>query len=350
MQVINFCSLNSSLLASLEYNDNDGPHLWGGSINVFGMFWNTGGGVTSQAVTSGTAILIPTSPTQKLALVQAYVSNGGIFGLPSGFGSSTVVTTCAMAGGSTSGSNHGHGYSNTVNGMTFNGFYRDGGSNTWSGAGNIFAIAVVLNTTSISDSQEVSDSNSEIEKIVVSGTSGQTPPAWKTTNGSVTIDNSASWENTGLGTAAWTDSARWAFAYKNSITGGVSTASPVSKAMTLNANNYAFIQGPGSDDFQVDTIVIYRTVQGGSLLLEEDEIPAPPAGQLWQYVDENSDLELNPLITAAINHANDPPHDVPPWKNMGRGKQLRLLFWRPGYHNWKWERSLPSRQCVCIPG
>lgn len=305
MQVVQQCNLNSSLTFTGIYNDGDG-NSWHGSANVFGVFW-TPGGVTSQPVTNGLAILIPTVPGISLAIIQAVLPKGSSYGLPSGFGSSTVLATCAPNGGASAGGNHGHGYSCLLSGQQFAGFYADGSGNQWNMTGNIFALAVALDTTPVSDAQQIVDSNGKIEKIVISGLSGQTPPMWSANSGATTLDNFATWQNTGQGVAAGTAPWQWAYAYKNSITGAVSTASPLSAFLTINENNYAFLQGQGSTDSQVDTIVIFRTVQGGSILLYEDEIPNPKNGGTWQYIDENLDTELNPLITAPIDHANDPP-------------------------------------------
>jgi hypothetical protein len=307
MQVVQQCNLDASLKYTGIYNDGVG-NSWNGSANVFGVFWKTGGGVFTQSVTNGTALLIPVVPGANLAVIQAVVPKGSSFGLPTGFGSSIVPATCSAGGGAAAGGNHGHGYSCLLSGQQFAGFYADSGfAHEWDMTGNIFALAVALDTTAVSSAQEIVDSNGKLEKIIVSGLSGQVAPAWSTTSGATTLDNTAIWQNTGQGVAAGTAPWQWAYSYKNSITRAVSTASPLSSSLTINKNNYAFLQGQGSTDPQVDTIVIFRTVQGGSLLLYEDEIPNPKNGGTWQYVDENLDTELNPLITAPIDHANDPP-------------------------------------------
>lgn len=306
MNVLQVCSLNGTLELALTYNDDDGD-TWTGTANVFGVFWKIGGGVTSQTVTGGTAIVIPIRAGQSLGVVQANVADSANFGLPAGFGSNSVAATCAMASGTLNATHIAHGWNCFITGTTYTGQYVDGGGIYTQGNGNIFAIVSALSTTPISQSQEVLDSNSRVEKIIVSGLSGSTAPVWSTSEGASTTDNNAVWDNTGQGTGSGTLSWIWAYAYMNSVTGAVSTASPLSKPLTVNSGNYAFLTGQGSTDPQVDTIVIYRTVQGGSVLLEEDEIPNPPNGGTWQYVDENSDSELDVEIEAAIDHANDPP-------------------------------------------
>lgn len=307
MQIVQTCSVSSSLTLTAKYNDGDG-NTWNGSANIFGVFWQPSGGVTSEFVTGGTAILIPTVPGASLAIIQAFLNKGSSFGLPSGFSSVAILSTCSAGGGTSSGDNHGHGYSCLLSGQTFEGYYADGGfAHEWDMQGNIFAAAVQLSNTSVVQNMEIVDTNGKIQKIVISGLSGQVTPAWSATSGATTLDNTATWQNTGQGVSAGTGSWTWAYAYKNSVTGGVSTASPRSSQLTIQENHYAFLQGSSSTDPQVDTIVIYRTVQGGSLLLEEDEIPNPKSGGAWQYIDTNPDTELNIEILAAIDHANDPP-------------------------------------------
>lgn len=307
MQIVQQCSLDSSLTFTGIYNDGDG-NSWNGPANVFGIFWMTGGGVTTESVTGGEALLIPTITGENLAVIQASVPKGSSYGLPSGFTSASIQSTCSPGGGTPAGGNHGHGYSCLLSGQEFVGFYADGNFvHEWDMVGNVFALVVAQSNTNVAQNMEVVDSNGKIEKIVVSGLSGQVAPQWSVIEGATTLDNTATWQNTGQGVAAGTLPWIWAYAYKNSITGAVSTASPLSGQLTIQENHYAFLQGLGSTDPQVDTIVIYRTVQGGSVLLEEDEIPNPKNGGTWQYVDTNPDTELNIEIEAAIDHANDPP-------------------------------------------
>jgi hypothetical protein len=307
MNGVQSCSLDGTLTLTALYNDNSG-NTWGGTANVFGIFWVLGSGVTSAFVTGGTSINIPTTPGQSLVLIQAALANGGSFTLPAGMGAAQVVTTAAMAGFTPSGTNVAHGWTSCgVTGFTFSGNYRDNSGNNWAGSGNVFAVAAVLDTTAVSGTQTIVDSKGALQNILVSGKSGTITPAWSTLQGSITIDNAASWVNTGRSTAARTQPSQWAYAWKTSITKHTSTASPISAPITMDADNYAFLQGPGSADTQVDLIVIYRIPQGGSTLLYLDEIPAPPPGQMWQYEDQLPDSYLNPQLPAAINGANNPP-------------------------------------------
>lgn len=172
---------------------------------------------------------------------------------------------------------------------------------TWSDIGPNTVVEVA--------SQEIIDSNGNIQKIQVSGDSGATVPTWNTMIGGLTTDGAAVWLNTGPVTPAGTGTAVYAYSYKNSITGGVSTASPTSFPITLGINNEVIIQGPGSFDPQVDTIVLYRSVQGGSTatLLELAEFPNPGGSLNWTYTDTTPDSGLNTLILAPVAFANNPP-------------------------------------------
>jgi hypothetical protein len=306
MQGIQTCTLDASLKLTTLYTDNDG-NTWTGSANVMVVYFSPGGGITVEAVTSGIALVIPTINGQSISLIQATISDGASFGLPSGFENATVFATTAMSGWTSAGGNHGHGYSCTVAGLTGSYIYRDNSGNSWTGDGNVLAVAVVPNTTTVVGSQKVVDGNSNVQQIVVSGVSSATAPTWQTLQGATTLDYQASWINTGITTAARTQPSQWAYAYKTTATNHTSTASSLSAPIIMAANNYAFLQAPGSPDTQADIVVIYRYAQGGATLLYMDEIPAPPQGQMWNYTDQLPDSALNDLLPAAIASSNNPP-------------------------------------------
>lgn len=142
MQGVQFCSLNSGLVMSSQYNDNDGNE-WFGNAGVFGIFWNSGGGVASGSVSGGNYITIPTTAGHSVAFIQAYVEIGFSFGVPSAYGDGSLAITCAMAGWVPHGSSHDHGYSALTSGTTYSGFYTDDAGSRISGFGNIFAIATI---------------------------------------------------------------------------------------------------------------------------------------------------------------------------------------------------------------
>jgi hypothetical protein len=115
------------------------------------------------------------------------------------------------------------------------------------------------------------------------------------------------WLNIGPYAPVGTSPIYYAYAYKNSVTQHVGSSSPRSAAVTIVAGKFANVQGFGSADPQVDTIVIYRTLEGGSTLLEADEIANPGGGVPFTYNDQIPDTGLILEIQAAINGQNNPP-------------------------------------------
>lgn len=163
-------------------------------------------------------------------------------------------------------------------------------------------------TKSLSAATQIVDASGNLETVTMPGTSGSAAPTWASAAGAITVDGTVQWTNGGPYSAANTDAWIYAYAWKNSVTGHVSTASPLSSPITLGADNQVVLQGPGSPDPQVDTIVLYRTLQGGSLLFWMAEIPAPiPLGSTWTYHSTQKDADLNKLIVAQINSGNNPP-------------------------------------------
>ncbi len=203
------------------------------------------------------------------------------------------------------------------------------------------------------------DSNSKLEFVVDTGVSGTpTHPTWSVTTGSLTVENTfLTWINEGTPPAnslAPTKGYVWAYSYKarsltdfysvnvfgtnkppippgaspanplpaptGSETGAVSTASPISVIVGPSPGGVIYtLSGLGSTDPQVDTIVIFRSADGGgpSNMFELTEIPAPPPingiAQPWTFVDFLPDTPtatfpgLNFLVPAPIDHVNDPP-------------------------------------------
>lgn len=108
-----------------------------------------------------------------------------------------------------------------------------------------------------------------------------------------------------------------------SETNAISSASPVTIISGGNTGAVNTISGPGSLDPQVDTIVIWRSADGGSsaTMFELTEIPAPPvtngAAGTWSFQDFLPDTPqtvnniqfpgLNNLSPAPINGSNNPP-------------------------------------------
>jgi hypothetical protein len=192
------------------------------------------------------------------------------------------------------------------------------------------------------------------------------PPGWNATVGGLTTDNTITWVNTGVpavNSFSWTSGLVYAYSFKaraltdfysvnvpgtnkppvppglltqitngplppptGSETGAVSTASPANVSITGgNTGAVVTVSGFGSTDPQVDTIIIWRSTDGGGVgnMFELTEIPSPPpingVAQPWMFQDylpQNPKIAadgttlfpgLNPLIPAPINHVNDPP-------------------------------------------
>ena len=165
-------------------------------------------------------------------------------------------------------------------------------------------------TQTLSLSTQLLDSNNNVETVQHTGESGTSAPSWNITQGATTPDNATSWLNSGpyspTNTGAWI----YAYSFENSVSGQISTASPESLPIIVTADNLVVIQGVGSTDLQVDTIVIWRTVQGGSQLFYLGQIPnpgTPTNSGNWIYTDTIPDTSLNELIEAPIDGINNPP-------------------------------------------
>ena len=196
-----------------------------------------------------------------------------------------------------------------------------------------------------------------VQAVIQSGKSASvTTPTWSTTIGNFvldpsTVNNQIIWRNVAAqstNSLAFTKGYGYVYAYEarsvtdpysplplgggltppgvasalgaptGSADGSVSTASPaVQMAVGANAGAVINVSGIGSTDPQVDTILIFRTFDGGAtyFLLTEIPNPAPQNGiaQPWTFADYLPDVAtavypgLNTLVVAPINHSNDAP-------------------------------------------
>jgi hypothetical protein len=110
---------------------------------------------------------------------------------------------------------------------------------------------------------------------------------------------------TTAGSLSPTSGYRYVYVFKNSSSGHISTASPVSASTGAQTSKNFTLSGSRSTDAQVDKVDIYRTKDGGSVYYFLAEIANPGAGS-WNYTDSTVDASLNTDLTAPINHANDP--------------------------------------------
>lgn len=100
-----------------------------------------------------------------------------------------------------------------------------------------------------------------------------------------------------------------------SQTNAVSSSSPANTQTGSNAGAVMFVSGAYSTDPQVDTIIIWRSADGGgsSQMFELTEIPNVVGGGTWTFQDFLPDAPtsvfpgLNTQIHAPINGVNNPP-------------------------------------------
>lgn len=220
--------------------------------------------------------------------------------------------------------------------------------------------------TSVGGSEVIG--NAFVQAVIKSGKSAASPtPSFSTTVGNFvldpsTVNNQITWQNVGAqqtNSLAFTKGYSWVYAFKSravsdlyspqalggggvlfglsastppplidqalansqtpsgSADGSVSTASPSVTTTGSNPGAVIFVSGFGSTDPQVDTIEIYRTLDGGATLfwLTDIKSPAPVNGnaQPWTYPDSLPDVAtatsggLNTLVLAPIAHSNDAP-------------------------------------------
>lgn len=209
---------------------------------------------------------------------------------------------------------------------TFGSQASDGGV-TWVNCGPLLNWTAIGPNVTVSAATTILDSNGFLEDIEVAGISGGAEPAWPTTETAITTDNTATWVNGGAYAKASQNTVGYAFSYKSSVTLTESNMSPA-VYVRVRARNRVTLAGPASTDPQIDTIVIYRTVDGGSTFLYDTEIPAPLPGSTttWGYTDVAADTDLNIELQGAISPSNNPPpvglihlayHDSRIWGSVG---------------------------------
>jgi hypothetical protein len=192
------------------------------------------------------------------------------------------------------------------------------------------------------------DSNGNTEFVINTGLSGSTTPTWTLTKSATTTDNTVTWINNGVPLSqgiTWSSGYAYAYSYKarsatdfysvlsgtpailptppglfgplpaptGSKSGQISTASPAFIILGSNPGAQNAITVTGSTDPQVDTIVIWRSKDGGgsSNMFELTEVPNPPVTNgvpgTFTFIDFQLDSILNTSIIAPIAHVNDAP-------------------------------------------
>jgi hypothetical protein len=199
----------------------------------------------------------------------------------------------------------------------------------------------------------ITDSNGNLQATIISGISNgtNTPPTWATTPVGAQTTEAGSGTITwaligpaGVAGASWTKGRIYAFSYESRLgndqynylpgtiipaypsavwnapppdwpsalgaptgagTGHISTASQIYTITGANPGAAVTLNIPGSTDPQVDTIVIWRSLDGGSTLFFLTEVPNKLPYQT--VVDIQPDTTINQFIEAPIADANDPP-------------------------------------------
>jgi len=194
------------------------------------------------------------------------------------------------------------------------------GTVTWQNTGTLKLWPGAFADLSHSGDGSIVDSNGNVQNVVTPGVTGATEPTWATDQGVTTTDGGVVWINAGPsvgGTSVTPDTVpgKWyyGYAFKNAFTNEVSNMSPFSTPVVPVPGAAVSVSGVDSDDPQYDTIVIYRTLQGGSTFFWIAEISAlSVVGGRWNYLDVSPDppapgATMNLLLTAAVNLENTPP-------------------------------------------
>jgi hypothetical protein len=163
----------------------------------------------------------------------------------------------------------------------------------------------------ITTAANIVDPSGNLQTVFQQGPSGASPPVWGTQQGALTPEPPfLDWLNTGPFAVPGTAPVIYGYAFASTDSNGdfidISNMSPQSNALTVIQGNQVTLTGQGSADPQVSTIVLYRTAQGGSIFLYLDQIPNPPVGQQWSYIDNYTDAQLNTQIQAQVNGEGTP--------------------------------------------
>lgn len=154
----------------------------------------------------------------------------------------------------------------------------------------------------------VVDTNGNKQQVTTAGTSGTSQPTWAVDQASTTPDGAGTlvWTNEGPLGLSPTAGYQYVYAFKNSTTGHVSTASPASATTGPLIGQNIQVGGLRSADAQVDKIEIFRTTDGGATYQFLADIANPVSGT-WTFTDTLQDTQLNNLILAPLANSNNPP-------------------------------------------
>ena len=288
--------------------------ITGGSIPTF----NTSGGTTTDGsavwTDQGVAARQNTNAYALGAIVAATVTTTGTIQLPYPYGTYTwSVTTYSFYQVTTAGTSAGTAptwpYSISATVADGSVVWTDIGQQVyWSGGPS--GTVNIGGSAAVSLATQINDANNNLQNVWTPGISGATHPAWSTVSGAITLESGTlSWNCGGVNQIAAPGTAPWfyVYAYRNTTTDALSTASDHSVTLTLAANSQVALQGQYSPDPQIGTVEIYRTKQGGGIYYFDASFANVTGTGTWTYYDAAPDASLNTFIVAPIAHENDPP-------------------------------------------
>jgi hypothetical protein len=177
----------------------------------------------------------------------------------------------------------------------------------WSNIGRIMQRPDIGDDTPIVGTSTIEDSSGNVQTCIQAGKTGPSVPNFSSIQSAQTSDPSgnaegaAIWQNVGAVAPI-----QYGYAYMNTNTEDISNMSPASVVIATNDGHAVDVRGVGSADPQVNSIVIYRTLHGGSTFLYLTQIPNPGGGQPWDYNDTVLDANLNVSWQALVNGEGTP--------------------------------------------
>jgi hypothetical protein len=177
----------------------------------------------------------------------------------------------------------------------------------WQNIGRLMQRADIGDDTPIVGTDTIEDSSGNIQTCIQAGKTGATAPNFSSIQSALTSDPSGNaegaviWQNAGAIAPV-----QWGYAYMNDNTEDISNMSPASATLSTNDGHPVVVQGVGSGDAQVTSVVIFRTLHGGSTFLYATKIPNPGGGQPWAFTDSILDANLNISWQAQVNGEGTP--------------------------------------------
>ena len=191
---------------------------------------------------------------------------------------------------------------------------QDGGV-TWQNIGRLLKWADIATEAGlpsgfsnyITSGSQIIDPNGYLQNVWVMGVSSPTTSiTFSTEQYALTTDALVTWQNQGPFSTQGSAPVQYGYAFMNSVTGDISNMSPASAGMIVQQGNQFIVSGAGSANPGDDTIIIYRTAQGGSTFLYADQIANPGAGNTWTWTDNTTDADLNTEWQAQVNGEGTP--------------------------------------------